>query len=228
MNRIAIISDIHSNIEALNAVLKDIDNNSIDIILCSGDILGYHTSPNEVIEKLKERDIIAIKGNHDVDILEKKFNNEKKLDIFRWSYDKLKKENRDWLNNLPLRYQEEIDGISIDMVHGSPDSIEEYMFQGGQNIKKYAIDSEADLLIAGHTHLPWKAYYGTTFFINSGSVGKPKVGKPVATYAILSIHRGVIGISSIKEIEYNFEKTAKSVEENGFIEYAKALRTGKA
>lgn len=227
MKKIAIISDIHSNIAALKAVFTQIEKLNIDTVLCSGDIVGYHTFPNEVVEFLIEKDVISIGGNHDLDIINKKFNPDKTPDIFEFTYNLLTTENLKWLTSLPKTKLINIEDKSFFICHGSPKSEEEYLFEDDKNSENYAKESEYDILISGHTHLPWIKEYNSTLFINSGSVGKPKNGSPKASFATVTIDNNVVS-SELMFVDYPVEECAKPAEELGFKKYADALRVGRA
>lgn len=225
MKKVAFISDIHSNFPALKAVLEDIEKRDIDNIFCLGDITGYHTMPNETISLIKERDILCIKGNHDNDILNKKFNPKKTPDIFSWTWNELTDENRSFLSSLPEQMKLEIDGHLLLLCHASPESIEEYCYEGTEYSEKMANSIEEDILICGHTHYPYLRQYGEKTLINTGSIGKPKIGRPNATWIEMIFDDKSIDCE-IKEISYPFEVIAAHVEERGFIKYAEVLRTG--
>jgi len=225
MKKIAFISDIHSNIEALSTVVREIWSGGIEEIYCLGDIVGYNTFPNEVCDYLRSREIICIKGNHDNDVVNKKFNEDKDPDIFRWTYDTLTEENRNWLANLPEQIEIDAESQKILLVHGTPTSIEEYCYAGSENSARAMRELTQDLLICGHTHQPSITYYGAKALMNCGSVGKPKHGKPTATWLEISFFNALMN-PRLKEVVYDFEKTAQDVEAKGFIKYAQQLRTG--
>jgi len=227
MVKIGVISDIHANIDALDAVISEMKDRSINHILCSGDIVGYHTFPDETVHRLREIGATCIRGNHDNDVVNKMFNITKSPDIFRFTYDSLSDESLAWLESLPFTCESRFESVSIKVVHGSPEDIEEYLFEGGANSRSYAETCVHDVLIAGHTHFPWVEQIGSTLFINSGSVGKPKIGRPVATWAEICIDGASVS-AAIREVSYDVERMATAAENEGFERYAASLRTGKA
>lgn len=228
MNKIAVISDIHSNINALKAVFNEIEKRGIYTVLCSGDIIGYHVNANEVIDFIQEKGVISIAGNHDRDVVTKQFDeNSNELNIFKFTYNILNRKNREWLESLPTTKEIELFNKKINITHGSPDDVEEYLFENKPNSLDYIEKSDAHILISGHTHLPWSKTINGTHFVNSGSVGKPKVGRPIATFSIISISNDDISSETIY-IDYNYEEVAQEVESYGFKKYADALRRGKA
>lgn len=225
MKKIAFISDIHSNYPAIKSVLSDINSRGIDEIYCLGDIVGYHTMPNETISIVKENRIKCLLGNHDNDILNKRFKSEKNPDIFSWTWNELTEENRDFLADLPIQISIEIEGHSILLCHASPESIEEYCYEGTDYSEKMIKSINEEILICGHTHYPYIKQYGDKYLINTGSIGKPKIGRPNASWVEITFNNETISWE-IKEIEYPFEIIAAHVEEHGFIKYAEVLRTG--
>ena len=179
MERIAFISDIHSNLPALQSTLKDIKERGISRIYCLGDIVGYHSFPNEAVELIKASGIISIKGNHD---------EARTLGVFDSdSMDGLIEENCVYLKHLPDFLEFHIEDVSIDLVHGSPDSNSEYIREDSEEADKYFKTMTGDVLICGHTHIPYISERDGKYMLNTGSVGKPKFGKPDASYIILTV-----------------------------------------
>lgn len=226
MVQIGVISDIHANIDALTATLEDIYSKGIEMVLCTGDIVGYHTFPDETVQLLRKEKVICIRGNHDNDVVNKRFNITKKPDIFQFTYDNLSDDSLKWLNELPFSLEIIVEGVSIELSHGSPKDIEEYLFEESDEAVKYAKVCESDILLSGHTHLPWVKELEGTLFINSGSVGKPKIGRPVATWAHITVE-GSLATSEIHEVKYDVENVATAATNAGFGKYADALRRGK-
>lgn len=227
MTVVGVISDIHANIDALEAVFLDMKKHNVSVILCTGDIVGYHTFPDETVKSLRASNAICIRGNHDNDVVNRMFNCTRTPDIFRFTYDNLSDESLKWLENLPFEEIVQIENVAITLSHGSPNDIEEYLFENSEEMEKYAIDCKSDVLLSGHTHFPCVVQYGSTLFVNSGSVGKPKIGRPVATWADLTIDDSIV-TASIHEVSYCVENVATASESAGFESYALQLRNGKA
>lgn len=222
---VAFISDIHSNPLALSAVLKDIASRNVEKIYNLGDSIGYHTKPNEVLEMLRQSSIESIKGNHDLDILNKKFNPEKNPDIFEWTWNELSEANCNYLASLPQEITTTIEGWKIKICHGSPESVELYCYENSTYSASTMENLTEDVLACGHTHLPYIKEYEGKFLINSGSVGKPKIGRPNASYNLVKFSSGSL-TSEIIEVPYDFETMASHCEQLGFTKYASHLRTG--
>ncbi|HEX2912671.1 MAG TPA: metallophosphoesterase family protein [Chloroflexia bacterium] len=153
--RYGLVSDIHSNLTALEAVLHDIEQHGpVDGILCMGDIVGYGPLPNEVIQRLKEYNLFTIKGNHDMAVLGElplsDFNRDA-IDANVWTRTQLTQENLDWLESLkPMAVFNE----KVTLAHGSPsEPVWEYLttpHSAARNFESF----DTQLCFVGHTHLP--------------------------------------------------------------------------
>lgn len=227
MKKIAFISDIHSNIPALEETLRDIKSKGVQDIYCLGDIIGYHSYPNQVIKLLKEEGVVSIKGNHDLAITEEIFNRDNDAHfVLWWNFDNLSLENRDYLKQLPETLEIQIEDITVKIVHGSPESIEEYIREGSEEIDKYLELMTTDVLICGHTHLPYIHEKDGKFLLNTGSVGKPKIGKPLASYILLTVDGDKISPEIIK-LPYDTKTMIEHLKNNKFPDkYAMAIKTG--
>ena len=144
--RYAIISDIHANVEALEAILEDIDRRRVDKIVCLGDIVGYNASPNETIDLVKKSEIISISGNHDIraasDTEPLGFNPQARSAIL-WTRDQITPENKDYLDALPETLA--VDDIFF-MVHGSVSSADDYILSTSEAILNFELlKKEGDL-----------------------------------------------------------------------------------
>lgn len=215
--KIAIISDIHSNIYALMRVLENIeDDEKADTIVCLGDLVGYGPHPNETIALIKRKNILSIKGNYDASVVAGDYSyiRETSINSFTlpWTVNELRASNKYYLDNLPSTLTMEFNNKKIKFVHGSPNAINEYLLESNENTDKIMKDLNEDILVCAHTHLPFIKQYGDKLLINDGSVGKPKYGKPTATYCILDIDNQGKVTASIKEVEYEYKKIVKDAE----------------
>lgn len=236
--RIGLISDIHSNIYALNEVLLDIDSKNIDLIVCLGDLVGYCPFPNEVIDTIRDRKILTVKGNYDEAVGEElmvcgcDYPNPKDAEnagiSLNWAIDKTTYDNKQFLKTLAKEISITIDNKKILFVHGSPRKINEYLKENSTEANEVMKSLQENILICGHTHKPYYKYYGEKLLINAGSVGKPKTEKPDSNYVILDIVEDKVSVE-IVEVPYEYEKTASAIEKNGLPEkFANVIRTGKA
>ncbi|WP_207427435.1 metallophosphoesterase [Pedobacter sp. SYSU D00535] len=236
--RIAIFSDIHANLPALEAFFEDIQKRDIDSWYCLGDLVGYNTWPNEVIEEIRKRKIPTIAGNHDLKV--KKLKRDEGLEV-DYAYHIGSDDARDYLSRLPrfIRKHFELDGApaTIMLVHGSPRSVNEYLLEDLEESYVSAMmeEEDADIMFCGHTHKPYHRTLTTSnsyrHLINVGSIGKPKDGDPRGCYVILTLDKS----SSLKSadgikveffrFEYDVEKAASAVENSPLpTEFADRLR----
>ncbi len=222
--RFAVIGDIHGNIYALEAVYEDIKNKNIDFVISTGDLVGYMMYPNEVIEFLKKNKIASIQGNHDKFIAK----GNKIQDISVFSQDEvqknaseiytnyvLKDENREFLRNLPEEIRIRKNNFNVLIVHGSPRKIDEYLYENGENLLEITKDFSENVIISGHTHIPYVKKVEDKYFINAGSVGKPKHGNPKSTYVIADLDEEIK--VTIEEVSYNYEKMISDIEKSEYI-----------
>lgn len=242
--KIALFSDIHANLPALEACLKDMEERKPDAIYCLGDLVGYNIWPNEVINEIRRRGIPTIAGNYDQGIgftsddcgCAYKTEPEKDMGKISISFTNsiVKPEERKYLRTLPahlrVEFQLNNDKLNLLLVHGSPRKINEYLFEDRDEKSMVRImeTADADIMCFGHTHKPYHRIFpaspteGQRFrhAINIGSVGKPKDNDPRGCYVMLTINEN----SSINHkdsvqveftrFEYDVEKAAKAVEDS--------------
>lgn len=222
--RFAVIGDIHGNIYALEAVYEDIKNKNIDFVISTGDLVGYMMYPNEVIEFLKKNKIASIQGNHDKFIA--KGNKIQDISIFSqeevqknaseiYTNYVLKDENREFLKNLPEEIRIRKNNFNFLIVHGSPRKIDEYLYENGENLLEITKSFSENVIISGHTHIPYVKKVEDKYFINAGSVGKPKHGNPKSTYVIVDLDEEIK--VTIEEVSYDYEKMLSDIEKNEYI-----------
>lgn len=242
--KIALFSDVHANLPALEAFFKDVDAKKPDAIYCLGDLVGYNIWPNEVINEIRRRGIPTITGNYDFGIGRKsdecgcayKTDQEKEMGKISISFtnELVKDEERAYLRTLPshirVDFQLNEDKLSLLLVHGSPRKVNEYLFEDREEKSMIRImeQASADIMCFGHTHKPYHRVLstesdGTQRFrhaINIGSVGKPKDGDPRGGYVIITINdnASILDKDSIQvefvRFEYDVEKAAKAVEDS--------------
>jgi len=213
--KIAVISDIHANVYALMNVLEDIDNEKVDTIICLGDLVGYGPHPNEVISIIRSRNILCIKGNYDSSVVDNEYSyiRETPINSFSlpWAVHELREENRIFLENLPSTITLNIANKNLLFVHGSPNKINEYLFKDGDNTLNIMNSISSDVLICAHTHIPGIKEFANKVYVNCGSIGKSKIGRPNITYCILNINKQEGMKVQIKEIPYEFNKIVKDM-----------------
>jgi predicted phosphodiesterase len=191
--RIAIISDIHSNLEALTKALEIIDQKSVNEIICLGDIVGYGANPNECVELVRQRCKIVIKGNHEdaidnIELVEHFSNNARKA--IAWTRNQLTKENINYLQALPLSDKKE----NLMFVHATPCNPESWYYIIDKNtaIRAFQCFSEYICFI-GHTHTPevfsthgrmHEISKDQRCLINIGSIGQPRDRNPNLSFGL--------------------------------------------
>ena len=242
--RIALFSDIHANLPALEACLDSMEEQQPDAIYCLGDLVGYNVWPNEVVDMIRKRGIPVIAGNYDEGIgaMSNECGCAYKTDTdqdngkqsIHYSNQWIGDEQRKYLKSLPshlrVEYRTNQRRFDLLMVHGSPRRINEYLFEerDEKSLLRIMQEANADILCFGHTHKPWyrtiseETASGIRYrhAINIGSVGKPKDGDPRGCYAILTIRDGSeINTNEGLSVEfirfhYDVEKAAKAIEDS--------------
>lgn len=235
--RFAVIGDIHSNIYALESVMEDSKAKDVDFILCTGDMVGYAPFPNEVIDLVRKHNVLSIQGNYDKAIGNSEsvcgcdYKDERQLEMaglsVMFTNMAVTEKNRAYLRELPTELRLKAEGMQILMVHGSHRKNNEYLFENSNEVDEVTKEIPEDILICGHTHKPYYKVINGKHVINSGSAGKPKHGNPNATYVIVDIVDKNVSVE-ILEVPYDYEKTAKAIEDNEMLpnDFAEMLRKG--
>jgi|Deesub1362A_J573_1020465.scaffolds.fasta_scaffold00078_85 putative phosphoesterase len=205
--RIGIISDIHSNLIALEKVLEKLEN--CDMIVCAGDVVGYYPYFNEVVELLRKERIDSVMGNHDYAVVNGNFSGMNTYARISGTYtrNKLKEENMEWISNLPLKMEFE----KFNLYHGTPsdtnDAFMVYIFPTFPLIGKI-LEVEGKNVVVGHTHVQFMKDHGDKFLLNPGSVGQPRDGDSRAAYAILDVEKDKFELG---RVEYNVHEVYEGV-----------------
>lgn len=242
--QIAIFSDIHANLPALEACLDSIYEHQPDVIYCLGDLVGYNIWPNEVVQLVRQHRIPTIKGNYDEGVglnsndcgCAYKTEEDRKRGEASIAYTNqiIGAEERAFLSALPshLRLEWHAGGRSFTMllVHGSPRKINEYLFEDREesSLVRMMQKAGADMLCFGHTHKPFYRKFTvqkeeksrTLHAINTGSAGKPKDGNPQGGWVriALQLENGIPDENGIKvdfvRFNYDVEKAAIAIEQS--------------
>lgn len=204
--KIAVISDIHGNLDALKKVLEDIEKREVDNVVCSGDLVGYGPYQNEVIEYINSKNVLLIGGNYDAAVAFNDVKYIKDSDFNRnfalpWSVEKVSEKNKKLLKKLPESLTLAINNKVVKIVHGSPLKVNQYLFEDAEDTKEIMENFDGDVLVCAHTHLPFVKKFGEKLMINDGSVGKPKIGSHNITYALINIEDKVS--AEIIELEHD-------------------------
>jgi len=228
--RILVISDIHGNWPALETVAAV----PHDHVLCLGDIVGYGPEPAKCLRWLREQGATMVLGNHDRALAEGI--PPRCRPDFEWlataaagiGRTQLSDEERLFLTILPQKHSLVIDGKRILMLHASPaDPLYGYLRSDAATWRAAVAGVEADLLLVGHTHLPFHHQFETLSVLNPGSLGQPKDGDARACYAVIED-----GVPYLARVPYPVEKTVDGLRDSGidddaFQVLAGLLRTGR-
>lgn len=247
--RYALISDIHANLPALDAVLADIDaRGDVDAIVHAGDLVGYSSFPNEVIARLAERRIAGIAGNYDSTVATGyrhcgcRSENARQEELAHVSYaytlDACTPETKAFLGALPFSLDlrplgGHLSGPRLLLVHGTPTLNTVYWTEDRDDdfCRKMAavVDLKAgDVIAFGHTHRPWHRTVDGIHFINTGSVGRPKDGDWRAGYVLLTLGEGDARVE-FRRVDYDIAATIAGIRAAGLPEdFVRFLQTGGA
>ena len=229
--RVAILSDVHGNLPAFEAVLADIRSTGVDAIWNLGDLVGYGAQPDECVELAREACDLCLIGNHDLVVIDKL-----KVDDFSanaaaaalWTRDHIKDETRDYLNTLSPKDE----SSELKLYHASPrDPVWEYVLSIGA--ADACLDAMPGRLAAvGHSHVAlwfWRSEGGRTigeqagagveidlskgeWLLNPGGVGQPRDGDPRAAWALLDLEQTT---AAWKRVEYPIDQAAQAIEDAG-------------
>ncbi len=207
--KLAIISDIHGNLPALQAVLRDI--RGVDEILCAGDLVGYNPYPSEVIEIIRSNEIPCIMGNHDEAVVtgDTSWFNPIAAYAISWTRRILRGDELRFLSELPFSVKR--DWISV--FHGSPRSNKEYVYEWSF-LEEIVKEVKERVIVLGHTHMPFIRKLDSKIVANAGSVGQPRDGDPRACYLIISEES-----IEMRRVKYNIEEVYERIIEVGLPEF---------
>jgi predicted phosphodiesterase len=146
-----------------------------------------------------------------------------------WSNQNTTEENKSYLRQLTGQIPLELDGLRVQLVHGSPRKINEYLFENrpDASLERLVDMAQADVLVCGHTHIPYHRILPSgRHIVNAGSVGKPKDGNSQACYVVLEVNNGNL-VVNFKRVPYDVERAAEAIEASEMPdEYAEMLRRG--
>lgn len=237
--KIAILADIHGNLEALKAAYARVLFRGVDKIYHLGDLGGYAPFVNEVGDFLLEHSIEGVQGNYDETVgndrqhcgckYEGPVQSEMATLGFEWTKKHASLKSKDYMKKLPFEILLKVNGKKVLIFHATPkknnlywheDRPEKFFMEMGEK-------AGSDVLVYGHTHRPYRKEIGGRIFINAGSVGKPKDGDPRACVALLEITEGDVKTEFIR-VPYEVEKTVSAIIESGLPPYfAEKLRAAQ-
>ncbi len=244
--RIALIADIHANLPALEAVLKDVDGRGVDSIHHLGDLVGYAPWPNEVVARLEASGITGVAGNYDSTVAtdyahcgcryEDARQEALSHESFAWTRAHVSARTKAILRTLPFRLDlrplgGHTPGPALVLVHATPLLNTPYWTEDrtdrfcAEMIARARVRA-GDVLAFGHTHVPWHRVVDGVHLVNAGSVGRPKDGDPRACWALIDMQGEATTVEFVRVV-YDVERAAEAILQSGLPnEFAAILRTG--
>lgn len=247
--RYALLSDVHGNRPALEAVLADIGRRTnVDAIHHLGDLVGYGPWPNEVVTMIRDAGITGVAGNYDSTVATHykhcgcRYEDPRQESLahvsFAWTLANISDESRRYLGALPFALDlrplgGHLAGPTLRLVHGNQslntvyvgaDRSDEFLVRMGEAMRARA----GDVVAFGHTHVAWHRLVGGVHFVNTGSVGRPKDGDARAGYVMLDVGGGEIAVDIVR-VSYDIAATERGIHDSALPnEFADFLRTGGA
>jgi len=244
--KVALISDIHANLPALEAVLADITPRAPDAVYHLGDLVGYAAWPNEVVALIGARAIPGVAGNYDSTIATDykhcgcRYEDQQQEALshrsYEWTRAHVSRDTKRALGALPFRIDirplgGHLSGPTLTLVHGNQtlntvyvteDRSDDFLAKMGESVGSRA----GDIVAFGHTHKPWHRVVGGVHYVNTGSVGRPKDGDWRAGYVLLTVSEAGV-TSDIIRVEYDVERAAAGILESTLPdEFATYLKSG--
>jgi predicted phosphodiesterase len=245
--RYALISDIHSNLPALEAVLDHIQGSSeIDATYHLGDLVGYAPWPNETVALLQSRGIDGISGNYDTTVATNykhcgcKYEDPRQEELshvsFAWTKEHTSDETKQILGALPFRLDLKPNGghapgPMLVLVHGTPTLNTVYWTEDRPDafclqMASIAGAKSGDMIAFGHTHLPWHREVEGIHFVNTGTVGRPKDGDWRAGYTVVGLGNGAPSVEYVR-VEYDVDRAVRGIRESDLPDdFGEFLKTG--
>lgn len=244
--RHALISDIHANLPALEAVLADIAKQyDVTATYHLGDLVGYAPWPNEVVNVLRDSHVAGIAGNYDSTVASDykhcgcKYEDPRQEQLshvsYEWTRRHCSSDTKKFLGALPFRLDVRplgghLSGPTIILVHGTPTLNTVYWTEDRPDtfcskMAEMAGAKAGDVVAFGHTHKPWHRVVNGVHFINTGSVGRPKDGDWRAGYVVLEVTENAVQVQFAR-VEYDIDRTMRAIREsdlpNDFADYLRA------
>ena len=205
--KLGVISDIHGNRVALDAVLADLP--PVDALVCAGDVVGYNPWHADCVDEIREREVPTVQGNHDRAVAAGSaphFNGMAQAGV-EHAREQLSDDQIQWLGDLPVE-RHVADG-RVKVVHGHPDDPDHYTrpHEFGPDLL-----GDEDVLVMGHTHVQAHEVYDEGVVMNPGSVGQPRDGDPKAAYAVLDLEEMAV---YERRVDYDTGAVIRAVEDEG-------------
>jgi putative phosphoesterase len=224
--KFAVLGDIHGNIEALKTAYRAAVNAGVEKIFHLGDLGGYAPFVNEVVDFLVEHDIPGVQGNYDDAVGNDrehcgcKYEDPLQAEMadlsFKWTKENSREKSKSYMRSLPNEITFSVEGRRAKIFHASPHKNNLYWYEDRPEkfFREMAEKADADIMIYGHTHKPYRRDLDGKVFINAGSVGKPKDGDPRTCTTVIEINPGSVMVDFIRT-PYDLEKVASAIVESG-------------
>jgi putative phosphoesterase len=213
--KVALISDVHANLPALEAVLAHAGEQGVDVVWNLGDLVGYGAYPDEVVQLASEQCALATCGEYDRRVLrfqrkQNKWRRKKpKVEYvaLRWVHDHLSKKSRKYLRFLSKEERVTVKGHHCLLTHRCADSSKQPVDKdtAQKELRKLASEAEADILLCGHSHKPSAVRAHDTWFVNPGSAGMGSGGDSRVSYAVLELSSGGLEVHPFR-VEYDVDR----------------------
>lgn len=237
--KIAILGDIHGNIEALKAAYDAAISSNAEKIYHLGDLGGYAPFVNEVVDFIIEHKIDGVQGNYDDAVANNKdhcgcryedpIQAEMTQLSFEWTKRHISQKSKEYLKSLPFKISFACHNKKVVIFHATPLKNNLYWYEDRPEkfFMEMAEKVDADVLIFGHIHIPYRKDIGNKIFINAGSVGKPKDGDTRTCVSIVDVLPDGVRTNFLR-ISYDVEKVAAAIEKSGLpLYFAEKLRIGR-
>ena len=240
--RIAYISDVHANLEALEAVFRDIEQQKVQNIYFMGDVVGYGANPNECAELIMNNCDLSIAGNHDhaaLGITDISVFNERAAEAIMWTFEVMNEATSNFLDKQP--FTREIESQGVFLAHGSPYDPEDWLYVlTMEDVERSLEAQDSRICLVGHSHRPFVAERtadgelmihpmwvslteGSRYIMNVGSVGQPRDRDPRSSYMIIDDE-----MAELVRVEYDIALAQKKILDAGLPEQlARRLALGR-
>ncbi len=201
--KVGLISDVHANAPALNAVLADMP--AVDAVVHAGDVVGYNPYPNAVVDTFQQEDVTSISGNHDRAVTgdtEFGFHSVAGQAV-DWTQEALRDDSYRYVADLPVE-DEPVDGVHL--AHGAPGAPDRYTYP--EEFTGDLLPDDVDSLVLGHTHVQGMEEFLEGVVVNPGSVGQPRDGDPRAGYAVVDVDSLDV---ELRRVEYPIERVQENI-----------------
>jgi len=237
--KIAVFGDIHGNIEALKAAYQAALSSNAEKVYHLGDLGGYSPFVNEVVEFLREHNIDGVQGNYDETVAndrehcgckyEDPVQEEMANRSFIWTKKHASPKTKEYLRKLPISIDFITEDRRVTLFHATPSKNNLYWYEDRPDkfFREMAAKTDADIMIFGHTHKPYRKDFENKIFINAGSVGKPKDGDPRSCVTLIDITADKVNVEFLR-VPYDVEKAASEIITSGLpVYFAERIKEGR-